>query len=79
VLTCFFTAIQRKLPFRRAFTGSTWQSFPLRPAAYKAQFLRLKDQVHVQVMDAAGLITTEVEVTLSGELAARLQYVRETD
>lgn len=40
---------------------------------------RLKDQVHVQVMDAAGLITTEVEGTLSEELRGRLRYVRETD
>jgi hypothetical protein len=40
---------------------------------------RLKDQVHVQVMDAAGLITTEVEGALSEEFRLRLQYVRETD
>ena len=40
---------------------------------------RLKDQVHVQVMDAAGLITLAVEQTLSEELRGRLQYVRETD
>ena len=40
---------------------------------------RLKDQVHVQVMDAAGLIDSAVESTLSEELRHRLQYVRETD
>jgi hypothetical protein len=40
---------------------------------------RLKDQVHVQVMDAAGLITPGVENTLSEELRGRLRYVRETD
>ncbi len=40
---------------------------------------RLKDQVHVQVMDAAGLITPGVEDTLSAELKGRLQYARETD
>jgi hypothetical protein len=40
---------------------------------------RLKDHVHIQVMDAAGLITTEVESTLSEELRGRLRYVRETD
>jgi hypothetical protein len=40
---------------------------------------RLKDQVYVQAMDAAGLITTEVESTLSEELTGRLRYVRETD
>lgn len=40
---------------------------------------RLKDQVHIQGMDAAGLITTEVEDTVSQELRGRLRYVRETD
>ena len=40
---------------------------------------RLKDQVHVQVMDAAGLITRQVESTLSEELQARLQHVRDTE
>jgi hypothetical protein len=40
---------------------------------------RLKDQVHVQVMDAAGLITPGVENTLFEELRVRLRYVRETD
>lgn len=40
---------------------------------------RLKDQVHVQVMDAAGLVTAQVESTLSEELLARLQHVRETE
>jgi len=40
---------------------------------------RLKDQVHVQVMDAAGLITPVVESTFNEELQARLKYVRETE
>ncbi len=40
---------------------------------------RLKDQVHVQVMNAAGLITAGVENTLSDDLRDRLRYVQETD
>ena len=40
---------------------------------------RLKDQVHVQVMDAAGLITPVVESSLPENLKARLQHVRETE
>jgi len=45
----------------------------------KLSAFRLKDQVHIQVMDAAGLITPEVEERLDGELRSRLQHVRETD
>ena len=40
---------------------------------------RLKDQVHVQVMDAAGLITPAVQSSLTESLQARLQHVRETE
>jgi hypothetical protein len=40
---------------------------------------RLKDQVHVKAMDAAGLITAEIESTLSPELVVRLKHVRETE
>ncbi len=40
---------------------------------------RLKDQVHIQSMDAAGLITPDAEATLTPELAARLKRVRETE
>jgi len=45
----------------------------------KLTSFRLKDQVHVQSMDAAGLITPEVEAKLTPELAERLQRVRESD
>ena len=45
----------------------------------KLSSFRLKDQVHIQVMDQAGLITAEVERTLNAELTERLKYVRETD
>jgi hypothetical protein len=37
---------------------------------------RLKDQVHIQDLDHAGLITPEIEQTLSEPLLARLQEVR---
>jgi hypothetical protein len=39
---------------------------------------RLKDQVHIQIMDSAGLITPDVENTLPEELRLRLQHVRES-
>jgi hypothetical protein len=37
---------------------------------------RLKDQVHIQDLDNAGLITPEIEQTLSASLLARLREVR---
>ena len=37
---------------------------------------RLKDQVHIQDLDHAGLITSEIEQTLSAPLLARLKEVR---
>ncbi len=37
---------------------------------------RLKDQVHIQDLDRAGLITPEIEQTLSAPLLARLKEVR---
>ena len=37
---------------------------------------RLKDQVHIQDLDHAGLITPEIEKTLSAPLLARLKEVR---
>ncbi|HXM44635.1 MAG TPA: hypothetical protein VN924_25585 [Bryobacteraceae bacterium] len=40
---------------------------------------RDKDRVHIRGMDAAGLITAEVESTLPVELKARLQHIRETE
>ena len=40
---------------------------------------RLKDQVHVQALDAAGLIAKEMEANLPPELLRRLQHVRETE
>ena len=40
---------------------------------------RDKDRVHVRGMDAAGLITGDVELELSEELRSRLRHVRETE
>jgi hypothetical protein len=45
----------------------------------KLSSFRLKDQVHVKSMDAAGLITPEVEGQLPPELSTRLRHVRETE
>lgn len=45
----------------------------------KLSSYRLKDQVHIKTLDAAGLITRDVEATLPAELSARLRHVRETE
>jgi len=45
----------------------------------KLSSYRDKDRVHVRGMDAAGLITRDVEQGLSEELLERLKCVRETE
>jgi hypothetical protein len=45
----------------------------------KLSSYRDKDRVHIRSMDAAGLITREVEEGLPDELHSRLQHVRETE
>lgn len=45
----------------------------------KLSAYRDKDRVHIRSMDAAGLITPQVESGLSPELRGRLQYTRETE
>jgi hypothetical protein len=45
----------------------------------KLSAFRLKDQVHVQVMDRVGLITEEVVKGLPAELRERLEHVRQTE
>ena len=40
---------------------------------------RLKDRVHIQDLDAVGLITPEIEARLSEVLRAWLREVRETE
>src|SRR5258708_29643887 len=45
----------------------------------KLNSYRDKDRVHVRAMDAAGLITAEVERGLSAEFQSRLQHIRQTE
>ena len=45
----------------------------------KLTSFRLKDRVHIQDLDAVGLITPEIEAALSSELRARLVEVRASD
>ena len=45
----------------------------------KLSSYRDKDRVHIRSMDAAGLITRELEEGLPDELRSRLQHVRETE
>jgi hypothetical protein len=45
----------------------------------KLSSFRLKDQVHVQVLDSVGLIGPEAEAELPPELTARLRQVRESE
>jgi len=45
----------------------------------KLTSFRLKDRVHLQDLDSVGLITPEVEATLSEPLRQRLQEVRATE
>ena len=45
----------------------------------KLNAYRDKDRVHVRALDAAGLITAEVERALSAEHHSRLKHIRETD
>jgi hypothetical protein len=45
----------------------------------KLSSYRDKDRVHIRSMDAAGLITREVEKGLADELRGRLQHIRETE
>ena len=45
----------------------------------KLTSFRLKDQVHIQDMDSVGLITPEIENSLSAALRERLEKVRATE
>ena len=49
------------------------------PEHSKLSAFRLKDRVHVQIMDAAGLITPLVESRLITDLRTRLADVRASD
>jgi len=45
----------------------------------KLTSFRLKDRVHIQDLDGVGLITPEIEASLSPQLQTRLQEVRATE
>jgi hypothetical protein len=45
----------------------------------KLNSYRLVDMVHIQSMQAAGLVTIDIENTLTPKLAARLKHIREND
>lgn len=67
-------------PERKEILGSGVMVIPVADLLrMKLSSYRLKDQVHVKSMDAAGLITPAVEATLASELSARLQHIRETE
>ncbi|MCX6593216.1 MAG: hypothetical protein NTZ56_17000 [Acidobacteria bacterium] len=67
-------------PVEVSLYGSTFRVIPV------ADLLRMKltsfrdeDRVHIRGMDAAGLLTADVEASLPAELRARLQVTRETE
>ena len=45
----------------------------------KLSAYRDQDRIHIRSMDAAGLITSEVERALPEDLKTRLQHIRETE
>ena len=67
-------------PVRAGLHGQDFWTIPvLDLVRMKLSSYRDKDRVHVRGMDAAGLITRDVEHGLSEELLARLRNVRETE
>lgn len=67
-------------PVRTGLHGQDFLVIPVEDLLrMKLSSYRDKDRVHVRGMDAAGLITPEVEQALSPELAKRLRYVRDTE
>ncbi len=67
-------------PVRKHIQGGEVMVIPVRDLIrMKLSSYRLKDQVHIKTMDAARLITPEIEASLTTELAARLRHVRETE
>jgi len=67
-------------PVRAGLHGQDFRVIPvLDLARMKLSSYRDKDRVHVRGMDAAGLITREIEHGLSEELLVRLRNVRETE
>lgn len=67
-------------PVRAGLHGRDFQVIPIGDLVrMKLSSYRDKDRVHVRGMDAAGLITRDVEQGLSAELMVRLRHVRETE
>jgi hypothetical protein len=67
-------------PERKPFLGQRVPVIPLVDLLrMKLSSYRLKDQVHVQVMDASGLITPAVAALLPPDLRERLERVRRTE
>ncbi len=67
-------------PVRAGLHGQDFWVIPvLDLVRMKLSSYRDKDRVHIRGMDAAGLITRDVEQRLSEELLARLPNVRETE
>ncbi len=67
-------------PERRFSKGQEVQVIPLAHLVkMKLSANRDKDRVHIRSLDAAGLITPEIERGLPEPLRARLQHVRETE
>jgi hypothetical protein len=67
-------------PQRKTFLGKGVCVVPLADLLrMKLSSFRLKDQVHVQVMDASGLITPAVASSLPQELQERLEQVRQAE
>jgi hypothetical protein len=70
-------------PVPRLGPYQTIQGLKLIPLAdlirMKLTSFRIKDQTHIKDLDEAGLITTEIEVTLPTALQERLHYVRQHD
>jgi len=67
-------------PERRHIHGKEVMVIPVADLVrMKLSSFRDKDRVHVRSMDAARLITPDVEKSLTPELLARLKHVRETE
>jgi hypothetical protein len=67
-------------PVRKQIHGSDVMLIPVGDLVrMKLSAYRLKDQVHIKTLDAAGLITPSIESNLPAELKDRLRRVRETE
>lgn len=67
-------------PVRAGIHGQDFLVIPLADLVrMKLSSYRDKDRVHVRGMDAAGLISKEVEQGLSGDMQSRLRHIRDTE